>query len=169
VSVKTGAKIGVEWYKIMTTRKALIVGATGLVGGFCLQALLDDSNYSEVIALVRKPLLKTHRKLKTIITTFEHLEPEISNIQVNDVYCCLGTTIKKAGSQEAFKRIDHTLVVTVAELTKKPAAGQFVCALHWFRYLCENCSELHGYITIEDYLGEKAMTRPVREQIQHSV
>lgn len=110
----------------MTTRKALIVGATGLVGGFCLQALLDDSNYSEVIALVRKPLLKTHRKLKTIITTFEHLEPEISNIQVNDVYCCLGTTIKKAGSQEAFKRIDHTLVVTVAELTKKQGAEQFL-------------------------------------------
>jgi uncharacterized protein YbjT (DUF2867 family) len=110
----------------MTTRKALIIGATGLVGGFCLQALLDDPNYSEVIAFVRKPLLKTHRKLKTIITTFEHLEPEISNIQVNDVYCCLGTTIKKAGSQEAFKRIDHTLVVTVAELTKKQGAEQFL-------------------------------------------
>ena len=42
----------------MATRKALIVGATGLVDGFCLQALLDDANYSEVIALVRKPLLK---------------------------------------------------------------------------------------------------------------
>jgi uncharacterized protein YbjT (DUF2867 family) len=110
----------------MTTRKALIVGATGLVGGFCLQALLDNSNYSEVGALVRKPLLKTHRKLKTIITTFEHLGPEISNIQVHDVYCCLGTTIKKAGSQEAFKRIDHTLVVTVAELTKKQGAEQFL-------------------------------------------
>jgi uncharacterized protein YbjT (DUF2867 family) len=110
----------------MTTRNALIIGATGLVGGFCLQALLDDPNYSEVIAFVRKPLLKTHRKLKTIITTFEHLEPEISNIQVNDVYCCLGTTIKKAGSQEAFKRIDHTLVVTVAELTKKQGAEQFL-------------------------------------------
>lgn len=110
----------------MTTRKALIVGATGLVGGFCLQALLDDPNYSEVIALVRKPLLKTHRKLKTIITTFENLGPEISNIQVNDVYCCLGSTIKKAGSQEAFKRVDHTLVVTVAELTKKQGAEQFL-------------------------------------------
>ena len=76
----------------MTTRKALIVGATGLIGGFCLQVLLDDDNYSEVIALVRKPILKTHRKLKTVITTFENLELEISNIQVNDVYCCLGTT-----------------------------------------------------------------------------
>lgn len=110
----------------MTTRKALIVGATGLVGGFCLQALLDDDHYSEVIALVRKPLLKTHRKLKTVVTTFDNLEPELSKIQVDDVYCCLGTTIKKAGSQEAFKKVDHTLVITVAELMKKQGAEQFL-------------------------------------------
>jgi uncharacterized protein YbjT (DUF2867 family) len=110
----------------MTTRKALIVGATGLIGRFCLQALLDDDHYSEVIALVRKPLLKTHRKLKIIITTFDNLEPEISSIQIDDVYCCLGTTIKKAGSQEAFKKIDHTLVVTVAALMKKQGAEQFL-------------------------------------------
>ncbi len=110
----------------MLSRKALIVGATGLIGGFCLQALLDDDHYSEVIALVRKPILKTHRKLKTVTTTFDNLEPEISNIQVNDVYCCLGTTIKKAGSQEAFKKVDHALVVTVAELMKKQGAEQFL-------------------------------------------
>ena len=110
----------------MTTRKALIVGATGLVGGFCLQSLLNDDNYSEVIALVRKPLLKTHRKLKTVITTFDNLELELSKIQVDDVYCCLGTTIKKAGSQEAFKKVDHTLVITVAELMRKQGAEQFL-------------------------------------------
>ena len=110
----------------MTTRKALIVGATGLVGGFCLKSLLDDDNYSEVIALVRKPLLKTHRKLKAVITTFEHLEPELPNIHADDVYCCLGTTIKKAGSQEAFRKVDYTLVVTVAGLMKKHGAEQFL-------------------------------------------
>jgi len=110
----------------LNTRKALIVGATGLVGGFCLQALLDDNNYSEVIALVRKPLLKTHRKLQTVVTTFENLELELSSIQVDDVYCCLGTTIKIAGSQEAFKKVDQTLVITIAELMKKHSAEQFL-------------------------------------------
>jgi uncharacterized protein YbjT (DUF2867 family) len=110
----------------MTTRKALIVGATGLVGGFCLQALLDDPNYSEIIALVRNPILKAHRKLKTILTKFENLQVELSNVHADDVYCCLGTTIKKAGSQEAFKKVDHTLVVTVAELMKKQGAEQFL-------------------------------------------
>ena len=110
----------------MTTRKALIVGATGLIGGYCLQALCDNPHYSEVTAIVRKPILTTHRKLKVITSDFNNLQNELSNIQADDVYCCLGTTIKKAGSQEAFKKIDHTLVVTVAELMRKQEAEQFL-------------------------------------------
>jgi uncharacterized protein YbjT (DUF2867 family) len=110
----------------MPTRKALIVGATGLIGGYCLQALYDDPIYSEVTAIVRKPILKTHRKLKKITSNFDNLEPKLSIIQAHDVYCCLGTTIKKAGSQEAFRKIDHTLVVTVAELMRKQGSEQFL-------------------------------------------
>ena len=100
----------------MPPRTALLVGATGLIRGYCLQTLCDASYYSEVTTLVRKPLLKTHRKLKKVITTFDNLEHELSSIQARDVYCCLGTTIKKAGSQEAFKKIDSSLVVTIAKL-----------------------------------------------------
>lgn len=110
----------------MPMRKALIVGATGLIGGFCLQALIDDSNYSEVTALVRKPILKTDRKLKTVISQFADLEQELAKIYADDVFCCLGTTIKRAGSQETFKQIDHTLVVTIAALMKKQGAQQFL-------------------------------------------
>lgn len=95
----------------MSTHKALIVGSTGLIGGYCLQALLDDPNYSEVTAIVRKPILTTHHKLTTIITDFANLEGDLSDIQADDVFCCLGTTIKKAGSQEAFRQIDFSLVV----------------------------------------------------------
>ena len=110
----------------MTSRKALIVGATGLIGGYCLETLCDATNYSEVTALVRKPLLKTHRKLKTVIAKFDRLQHELSKIQADDVYCCLGSTIKKAGSQEAFKKIDFSLVVTIAELMRKQGAEQFL-------------------------------------------
>jgi uncharacterized protein YbjT (DUF2867 family) len=111
----------------MTNRKALIVGATGLIGGYCLQNLIDDSTYSEVIALVRKPLLKTHRKLKQVVSKFDkNLEHELSNIQVHDVYCCLGSTIKRAGSQQAFQAVDLYLVVAVADIMRRQGAEQFV-------------------------------------------
>jgi len=108
------------------TRKALIIGATGLIGGYCLETLLEDSGYSEVTALVRKPILKTHRKLKTVITQFSNLEDQLASIKAHDVFCCLGTTIKKAGSQEAFKQVDFSLVVTIAELMRKKGSEQFL-------------------------------------------
>lgn len=110
----------------MRTRKALIVGSTGLIGNYCLQNLLNDPGYSEVTAIVRKPILKTHRKLKTGISKFSNLENDIPNIQADDVYCCLGTTIKNAGSQEAFKQVDFSLVVSIAELMRRQAAEQFL-------------------------------------------
>lgn len=97
-----------------------------MIGGFCHKALLDDPTDSEVIALVRKPILPIHRKLKVIEVKFDDFESEISHIHANDVYCCLGTTIQKTGSQNAFKKIDQELVVTVAELMKKRGAKQFL-------------------------------------------
>ncbi len=113
----------------MANRKALIVGATGLIGGFCLQALLDDPRYSEVTALVRSPLLQASRKLRTFTVKLCNLENELSrlqSIQTHDVFCCLGTTIKKAGSQEAFKQVDLSMVIKVAELGRRQGAEQFL-------------------------------------------
>lgn len=109
----------------MATRKALLVGATGLIGGYCLQNLIKDANYSEIVALVRKPLLTTHRKLKEVVTNFKNLEQVVSQIHADDVFCCLGTTIDKAGSQESFRDIDYYLVVAIAELMKRQGAQQF--------------------------------------------
>lgn len=110
----------------MNNRKALIVGASGLIGNYCLQALLDDASYSEVTAIVRKPLLTTHRKLREIVSDFSNLYKDLASVSAHDVFCCLGTTIKKAGSQEAFRKIDLSLVVTVAGLMKEQGATQFL-------------------------------------------
>jgi uncharacterized protein YbjT (DUF2867 family) len=110
----------------MTTRKALVIGATGLIGGYCLQNLLENSCYSEVIALVRKPVLTPHLKLEEVVTDFSNLDQLSSQLQADDVFCCLGTTIKKAGSQEAFKAVDYSLVVTIAEMMQRQGAQQFV-------------------------------------------
>jgi uncharacterized protein YbjT (DUF2867 family) len=110
----------------MTTRKALLAGATGLTGGYVLQALLDTPIYAEVIALVRKPLLKTHRKLREVSTNFKNLDQISSQLHADDVFCCLGTTIKKAGSQNAFRAIDYSLVIMIAEMMKMKGAEKFI-------------------------------------------
>lgn len=111
----------------MTPRKALIVGSTGLVGSHLLRDLFNDATYSEITALVRRtPLLKNHRKLKEVITDFSNIDKTLSTITANDVFCCLGTTIKKAGSQVAFRKVDYSLVVDVAKVMRKQGAEQFV-------------------------------------------
>lgn len=58
---------------------------------------------------------------------------------------------------------------SICELDGEPAAGLFVCAPSWFRCLCETCSELHGYMTIEDYLCEKSIAISIHDLIQQSV
>ena len=111
----------------MDTRKALIVGSTGLTGGYCLQALLDDPAFSEVITLQRRPVITPHSKLKEAITAFDAtLEKTLSPIDAQDIFCCLGTTIKKAGSQEAFREIDLSLVIRVALIMRQQGAEQFI-------------------------------------------
>jgi len=112
----------------MTTsnREALIVGATGLIGSSTLKYLFNDPSYSEIIALVRKPLLEKHRKLKEVITDYSNLEKTLSTVTTNDIFCCLGSTIKKAGSQDAFRKVDYELVVAVASVMKKQGAEQFI-------------------------------------------
>ncbi len=110
----------------MISRKALIIGSTGLIGGYTLKHLYNDPTYAEVTALVRKPLLERHRKLKEVITDYSNLEKALSPATANDVYCCLGTTIKKAGSQENFSKVDRSLVVDVARVMKNQGAEQFI-------------------------------------------
>jgi uncharacterized protein YbjT (DUF2867 family) len=110
----------------MIPRKALIVGSTGLIGGYTLKCLYNDPTYLEVTALVRKPLLERHRKLKEVITDFTNLEKTLSSAAANDFYCCLGTTIKKAGSQENFSKVDSSLVVDMARVMKERGAEQCI-------------------------------------------
>jgi uncharacterized protein YbjT (DUF2867 family) len=76
--------------------------------------------------LWRKPLLERHRKLKEVITDFTNLEKTLSSAAANDFYCCLGTTIKKAGSQENFSKVDFSLVVDMARVMKERGAEQCI-------------------------------------------
>ena len=97
----------------METRNALVAGASGLVGGLLLDALLESPLYREVCSLGRRPLPKQHPQLTQRTVDFARLEGEALP-PADDAFCCLGTTIKKAGSQEAFRAVDHDAVLAFA-------------------------------------------------------
>ena len=108
------------------TRTALIAGASGLVGGFCLKELLHNPLYKEVTALVRHPLSLEHPKLKQKKVDFEALEKELKGIRAEDVYCCLGTTIRKAGSRPAFRKVDLDHVVSLGRYASQTGAKRML-------------------------------------------
>ncbi|MDZ7937611.1 MAG: nucleoside-diphosphate sugar epimerase [Rhodoferax sp.] len=92
---------------------AMVAGATGLVGREVLAALLADKHYSAVHCVGRRALPLTHPKLTQHIVDFAAL-PELP--RTDDVFICLGTTIKVAGSQAAFRAVDYESVVALARM-----------------------------------------------------
>jgi uncharacterized protein YbjT (DUF2867 family) len=107
-------------------KKAIVVGATGLIGGFCLQELLKNSNYNQVLALVRKPLKMKHRKLKQLVVDFDHLEKFSKQLKANDIYCCLGTSRKKSPTPEAYRKIEFEYAFKLARITSRNRAEKFL-------------------------------------------
>jgi len=110
-----------------TARKtALLAGATGLVGSHVLQLLLADDAWSHVVTLGRRPSPVQHPKLEQRIVDLGALEAMADLPHADDVFCCLGTTIKQAGSQEGFRRVDYDFVVGVARAGLRVGATQFL-------------------------------------------
>jgi uncharacterized protein YbjT (DUF2867 family) len=107
-------------------KTALIAGATGLVGGHLLDLLLDDKNYSTVKVLTRRSLGGNDGKLKEIIIDdFDKLEKQTTELTADDYFCCLGTTIKKAGSKASFKKVDFEYPVTLAAIARENNAASY--------------------------------------------
>ena len=107
-------------------RTALLVGATGLVGGHCLRQLLADDAWSQVVVLARRRLAASHPKLVARLVDFDRLGQLSGFPRVTDVFCALGTTIAKAGSQPEFYKVDFTYVVETARLAAVSGARQFL-------------------------------------------
>ncbi len=97
----------------MQKRNALIAGATGLVGNSLLTQLLADDQYEKIVVIVRKPIDIKHSKLIQQQIDFDSIESLKLDFPVDDVFCALGTTIKTAGSQDAFYKVDYTYVVNL--------------------------------------------------------
>jgi uncharacterized protein YbjT (DUF2867 family) len=107
-------------------KKALIAGATGLIGHQLLQLLLNDSDYTMVKAITRKPLNIHHEKLENVVVDFDNLTLFSEQVKADDVFCCLGTTIKVARSKEAFKKVDLEYPANLAQITHQQGATQFL-------------------------------------------
>ncbi len=107
-------------------RTALLYGATGLVGGELLGLLLASPDYGAVCAPGRRQLSVTDAKLRSPVVDLSAPEQLAPFSAVDDVFCCLGTTIKKAGSQEAFRRVDFDYPLAAAKAAHAAGAKQFV-------------------------------------------
>lgn len=106
-------------------RNALIAGATGLVGKHLLSMLLNSNDYKKVYVLSRQPLDEEHPKLEEVIIDFDRL-PEQELPAADDVFCCLGTTMKKAGSKEAFRQVDFVYPYELARKARESGAEQYL-------------------------------------------
>ena len=108
-------------------RTALVAGGSGLVGARLLALLLNGSDYTRVLALSRRALPLDHARLANRVVRFDQsLAAQLKGLQCNDAFCCLGTTIRDAGSQQAFRAVDHDLVLEFARVALTAGAQRLV-------------------------------------------
>jgi uncharacterized protein YbjT (DUF2867 family) len=108
-------------------RIALVAGGSGLVGGQLLSLLLQSPHYARVHALSRRPLMFDHPRLANRVVRFEaSLQAQLKGLQCQDAFCCLGTTIRDAGGQAAFRAVDLDLVLEFAQLALGCGAQRMV-------------------------------------------
>lgn len=98
--------------------RVLLAGATGLVGSQVLQRLLADTRCTAVVAPVRRPLPLQHPRLSAPLLDFDALPLQAPWWQVDAAICTLGSTLKQAGSRQAFARIDHGYPLAIARAVK---------------------------------------------------
>ena len=106
-------------------RSFVLLGATGLVGGRLHELLAADAAYSRGTLLGRRVLGLASENVREIVVDFDRPETFREHLAVEDVFCCLGTTIKKAGSQDAFRKVDCDIPAAVGREAKAAGARQF--------------------------------------------
>ncbi len=106
-------------------KTALIAGASGLVGRQLIEQLLAAEEYDRVLSLGRRRLELAHPKLQQEVVDFAALESAGIDLTCDDAYCCLGTTIRQAGSREAFRAVDHAAVLAFAWSARRHGARRF--------------------------------------------
>ena len=107
------------------TRKAIIIGASGLIGSELLSVLLHSNTYTDVIVLVRKSLNIQNQKLKEIITDFSNLWEIKEHIKADVIFCCIGTTRAKTPDLNNYRKIDHDIPIEIGKIAVENQVQQY--------------------------------------------
>ena len=110
----------------MAERTALLLGATGLVGGHALGLLARDARWSRVVTLGRRPMPSASGTHHDHVVDFSRLAEQAELLACDDLFCALGTTIKQAGSEAAFRHVDLEIPFEAAQLAASAGASQMV-------------------------------------------
>jgi len=108
------------------SKKAIIIGASGLIGSNLLQLLLDGDAYAEVLIFVRKEMPVKHAKLKQVVTDLNLLANYAADITGHAIFSCLGTTIKQTPDKSLYRKIDHDYPIQLAQLGKQNGVKQYL-------------------------------------------
>jgi uncharacterized protein YbjT (DUF2867 family) len=141
-------------------KSALVLGASGLVGRALLNQLLHDPRYGRITCLVRRPLAQhglvdNENKLAPIVVDFDCLDEYLGYFKVDHVFCCLGTTMKVAGSRAAFRKVDFEYVHVAAQLASAQRAQSFV----WVSAVGANAKSRSFYLRVKGELENSIMQR----------
>ena len=97
------------------TKVAVLFGASGLIGNCAIRRLLVHQAYDKVISIGRRPIKVSHPKLIHYDVDMSHADNFRHLMRGDDLFICLGTTMKKAGNKEAFYEVDHNLIFNIAK------------------------------------------------------
>lgn len=112
----------------MSQKTALLLGATGLVGGECLKRLISNDHYRRIVVLTRSAISDDLRKAKIEhhVINFDRIDEHRSLLKADHVLCALGSTIKKAGTKDQFYKVDFTYVYEIAKASAEQGAEHFL-------------------------------------------
>lgn len=105
---------------------AVVIGATGLTGSHLVNLLLHNPAFDKVKVLLRRPSLKSRDGLEVVIVDFENEESLAAALHGDALFCCIGTTRRKAGGKEEFRQVDFDIPVRCATLAKRQGMSQFL-------------------------------------------
>lgn len=125
--------------------KAIIIGASGLIGSELLKLMTEDDNFNEVVLITRRPLSTSHRKVRQIIISFDQLNEISTEISGDGIFSCLGSTKAKTPDAAEYRKIEYDYTLTIARLGLNNGVQQF----HYVSSLGADSASSNSYLKLK--------------------